>query len=180
VYSSGESLHEAIETGRGVYYSRSRGEVWRKGQHSGNIQELLSVRADCDRDALLFTVRQHGDGFCHTGSKTCFGEYDGLDRLQETLMQRLERSPPGSYTAKLLGDRGLIASKLLEEAGELLEARTREEITHEAADLLYFLLVRALSAGVRLSDIEQELDGRARRVTRRPGNAKPRSQEKTS
>ena len=70
-----ESLRQALATGRGIYRSRSRGEVWVKGATSGNTQELLRARADCDRDTVLFTVRQNGPA-CHTGAASCFGPLD--------------------------------------------------------------------------------------------------------
>ncbi len=170
VYSSSQSLVAAIEQGRGIYHSRSRG-VWIKGETSGATQELLAVDLDCDRDTLRFTVRQHGPGFCHTGDRTCWGEDHGLGRLQRRLTRIGEAGDPSSNTRRLLGDPDLLASKLLEEASELADA-TPDQVTHEAADLLYFLLVRATADGARLEDLERELDLRERRVTRRPMVAK--------
>ena len=170
-WSNLESLTSALETGTGVYWSRKRG-LWRKGATSGNTQELLDVSVDCDRDALRFTVRQTGAGFCHIGTRSCFGDDRGLDRLQRTLETRLQDAPTGSYTRRLLDDPGLLRAKLLEEAGELADASTPDEVRWETADLLYFALVAATRAGVRLEEVEQELDRRASKVSRRPGNAK--------
>ncbi len=170
VYSSSQSLVAAIEQGRGIYHSRSRG-VWIKGETSGATQELLAVDLDCDRDTLRFTVRQHGPGFCHTGDRTCWGDDHGLGRLQRRLTRIGEAGDPSSNTRRLLGDPDLLASKLLEEASELADA-TPDQVTHEAADLLYVLLVRATADGARLEDLERELDLRERRVTRRPMVAK--------
>lgn len=172
-YSSLKSVREAINTRSGVYFSRSRNELWKKGASSGSTQELLSIDVDCDRDALKFTVRQNGTGFCHTGSSTCFGQKSGVNALQETLLKRIADAPEGSYTKRLLGNPSLLESKLLEEATELVEATTPSDAAAEAADLLYFGLVTALSKGARLEDIEQILDQRALKVTRRPGDAKP-------
>jgi phosphoribosyl-ATP pyrophosphohydrolase len=172
VYSSAESLAAALRDGEGVYHSRSRG-LWRKGQTSGDAQELLRVELDCDRDALRFVVRQRGRGFCHLGTRTCFGEERGLAALARTIASRAQHAPPGSYTARLLADPALLRAKLLEEAGELADARRPDEVAWEAADLLYFALVALGRGGVDLARVDAELDRRARRATRRPGDAKP-------
>lgn len=171
-YSSIESVRTAIEERRGVYYSRSRDEIWRKGESSGDVQELLGVAVDCDRDALRFTVRQQG-GFCHLGATTCFGEMTGLGALDRTVGGRMENAPAGSYTRRLRDEPGLLASKLIEEAGELAESSTRGHAAAEAADLIYFATVAARIRGASLEDIERCLDERALTLTRRAGDAKP-------
>lgn len=171
-YSSPESLRRSVETRRGVYHSRMRG-IWVKGETSGAAQKLLRVDLDCDRDTLRFVVRQAGPGFCHNGTATCWGDATGLPRLLATLSGRQRSSPPGSYTRRLLADRVLLRSKLVEEAGELGDAAGREHVTAEAADLLYFAAVAMMRAGVSLADVAGELDRRALRVTRRGGDAKP-------
>ncbi len=173
VYSSDESIAEALRTKRGVYHSRSRGGLWVKGETSGDTQELLSIAPDCDRDALRFTVRQAGVGFCHTGTHTCFGDRTGLAALERTIASRLTDAPVGSYTRRLLDDPGLLRSKLLEEAGELIDADTPEDAVWEAADVIYFALVAAMRRGATLAEIESMLGARTRKVTRRPGDAKP-------
>jgi phosphoribosyl-ATP pyrophosphohydrolase len=174
VYSSAESLSRAIEERRGVYQSRSRG-IWVKGETSGATQELVAVDLDCDRDTLRFTVRQEGSGFCHTGSRTCWGEDGGLGRLERRLGEIARGHDPASNTRRLLDDPALVAAKLNEEAVELSRAVAREDVIHEAADLLYFLLVKARAAGVDLEEVVSELDRRERRVTRRPMTAKERA-----
>lgn len=173
VYSNLESLREALRTGKGVYHSRSRGGLWRKGASSGDTQRLIRVDTDCDRDALRFTVAQAGNGFCHTGSRTCFGDERGLVALARTLDRRAADAPPGSYTARLLADAELRRAKLVEEANELADAGTPDHAAREAADLIYFALVAARARGASLDDVERVLDERSLRVTRRPGNAKP-------
>lgn len=173
VYSNLESVRESIETGRGVYYSRSRKGLWRKGESSGNTQELLGIATDCDRDALRFSVRQAGDGFCHLGTRTCFGDVRGLDKLDSTIAQRVNNAPSGSYTRRLLDDPSLLQAKLREEVDELMVATTTADAVHEATDVLFFALTRAVQQGASLSDIERELDRRALKMSRRPGNAKP-------
>ena len=171
VYSSSQSLSRAVEERRGIYHSRSRG-VWAKGETSGAIQELIGVSLDCDRDTLRFTVRQHGPGFCHTGTRNCWGQDHGLGRLDRRLSRIARSADPASNTRKLLNDPVLLAAKLREEAAELGAATDPDQVIHEGADLLYFLLVRAAAAGVHIDDLEAELDRRERRVTRRPMVAK--------
>jgi phosphoribosyl-ATP pyrophosphohydrolase len=164
-WSSAESVRAAVDEQVGIYHSRRRG-LWRKGETSGARQELVRIEVDCDRDALRFAVHQQG-GFCHTGSRSCFGDEVGLGRLQSTVLQRAIDAPAGSYTRQLLDNGDLLAAKLAEEAGELAEAEERGEVIHEAADLLYFTLVKLAAAGVSLSDVEDELDRRSVRVRRR-------------
>lgn len=171
-YSSSESIQEAVKTKKGVYFSRKRG-LWRKGETSGNQQDLLRIYLDCDCDTLKFVVRQLGQGFCHLNSWTCFGANNGLPSLMNMLRSRKESAPPGSYTSRLYNDNKLLHAKIREEAEELCESETKEEITWEAADVLYFTLVKCAKAGVSLSDIEKVLDQRSLKVRRRPGNAKP-------
>ena len=168
-WSSAASLRAAVERRAGVYRSRSRG-LWVKGESSGNRQELLRVDLDCDRDALRFTVRQRGAGFCHLGTRTCWGDDTGLGALERRLEELAAAPPEGSFTARLLGDRELLAAKLAEEAGELAAAESEEEVVWEAADLLYFALVRLVGAGVPLGRVEAELDRRRREVRRRDGS----------
>jgi phosphoribosyl-ATP pyrophosphohydrolase len=191
-YSSAESLRVAIAERRGVYHSRSRGGIWRKGETSGATQELLRVDLDCDRDAIRFTVRQGGAGFCHNGTRTCFGkgfgkgvnDARGLGALEARLAGIAEQvaregggsgsgGAGGSYTARLLGDAALLGAKVREEAAELVEASERGHVVREAADVMYFTMVRLAKEGIDLVEVERELDRRARRVTRRPGDAKP-------
>lgn len=171
-YSSLESLTKSFESGRGVYHSRRRG-LWIKGDTSGDSQRLIRAEVDCDRDCVRFIVRQEGRGFCHTGTWTCFDDGYGIEKLSRTIAARLKEAPEGSYTRRLSTDRALLASKLKEEADELAAAARPEEAAFEAADVIYFALVKALGEGARLSDIEEELERRSLRVRRRPGDAKP-------
>ncbi|WVR06195.1 histidinol dehydrogenase [Kwoniella sp. DSM 27419] len=177
VYSSRESVAEAILTQKGVYQSRKHG-LWRKGETSGAVQELVSVGVDCDSDALVFNVVQHGSGFCHLPQSTCFGGWSGLAKLEDTLQSRLASAPEGSYTKRLFTDEKLLRSKIMEEAEELCDAQTKEEVAFEAADLVYFALTRCISKGVSLQDIEKALDRKSLKVTRRKGDAKPKWEDK--
>ncbi|EXJ83336.1 histidinol dehydrogenase [Capronia coronata CBS 617.96] len=172
VWSSKESIAEALKTGAGVYQSRKRG-LWHKGASSGDTQELISIAFDCDKDCLLFKVHQKGKGFCHLGTTSCWGKSSGLSKLQRTLLDRKVDAPEGSYTARLFNDSKLVNAKIKEEADELCAANTKEDIASEAADLLYFALTRCIAAGVTLEDIEKNLDLKSLKVKRRKGDAKP-------
>lgn len=112
------------------------------------------------------------------GRASCFGEYHGLSQLQKTLQARKETAPAGSYTARLFNDEKLLRAKIMEEADELCEAKTKEDIAFEAADLLYFALTRCVAAGVSLQDVERNLDLKSLKLKRRTGDAKPQWAEK--
>ncbi|MEM1072266.1 MAG: phosphoribosyl-ATP diphosphatase [Planctomycetota bacterium] len=171
VYSSPESVAAAIDEGRGIYYSRSRGGLWRKGATSGYTQRLLRLEADCDRDTLRAVVEQQGP-FCHTGTDTCFGPRSGLRSLEATIADRIKSDLDGSYTNRLLSDPSLLRAKLMEEAGELIESGTPQDAAWEAADVIYFALVALRARGGSLDMVERELDRRSMLISRRPGNAK--------
>ena len=113
VYSSAASIAAAVRCGRGVYWSRSRQSLWRKGDTSGAWQTLRKIRLDCDADALCFTVTQHGEppAFCHKASASCWGMSEGFHGLQTTLYQRKRSAPPGSYTKRLFDDPTLLRNK---------------------------------------------------------------------
>ena len=179
VYSSRQSIIESILSGKGVYHSRRHG-LWRKGDTSGATQDVIRINLDCDTDSLEFSVIQNGAGFCHLNRPSCFGELNGLPALESTLKSRLDSAPEGSYTSRLFNDPDLLRSKIMEEADELCNAETREQVAFEAADLLYFTLTRCIAAGVSLVDIERNLDAKARKVSRRPGNAKARWSSNTT
>lgn len=170
VYSSEESVAEALRTQTGVYQSRKRG-LWYKGASSGDTQELVRISLDCDNDALKFVVRQKGR-FCHLDQSGCFGDLKGISKLEQTLVSRKISAPEGSYTKRLFSDEKLLRAKIMEEAEELCDAKTPDDVAFEAADLIYFALTKAVSAGVSLVDIERNLDAKSLKVKRRPGNAK--------
>lgn len=170
VYSSEDSVGESLRTQTGVYQSRKRG-LWYKGATSGDTQELVRVSMDCDNDALKFIVKQKGQ-FCHLEQFGCFGDLKGISRLEQTLISRKQSAPEGSYTKRLFSDEKLLRAKIMEEAEELCDAKTPEEIAFEAADLIYFALTKAVGAGVSVADIEANLDAKSLKVKRRPGNAK--------
>lgn len=176
VYSSEESVSEALRTQTGVYQSRKRG-LWYKGASSGDTQELVRISLDCDSDALRFIIKQKGR-FCHLEQFGCFGELKGIPKLEQTLKSRKASAPEGSYTARLFSDEKLLRAKIMEEAEELCDAKSPQDVAFEAADLIYFALTKAVAAGVSLSDIEKSLDAKSWKVKRRAGNAKGKWAEK--
>lgn len=178
VWSTRQSVAAAVAERRGIYWSRSRDCLWAKGETSGARQRLLRVDLDCDRDALRFTVRQEGSGFCHSGSRTCWGDHFNLKELESLILRRGIERDPESATVGLLRDADLLAAKLLEEAGELAAAGSRAESVAESADLLYFLLVALARHGGTLEEVERELARRRLRVRRRPVRAKRQRRRK--
>ncbi len=169
-----EALRRTLETGRATFWSRSRNQLWVKGETSGNTQAVVSLRTDCDADALVVRVTPAGPA-CHTGARSCFfaqvqGAPDAppapgetLAGLEAVLRGRRESPPPGSYTAKLFGDEALRHKKVGEEAAELLIASLRgkrEEIVWEAADLVYHALVLLRAHGLGLQDVAEVLRSR--------------------
>jgi len=161
-YSSPESLKLALSERKGIYFSRSRQELWRKGETSGNSQELCQVDWDCDGDSLIFKVRQKGPA-CHFSRYSCFSRVEprfSLTSLDTVLEQRQKTLPEGSFTAKLFNSVDLQNEKLREETEELIEAENFADARWEAADLLYFTLVKARAMGVGLEDIVAELRSR--------------------
>jgi phosphoribosyl-ATP pyrophosphohydrolase/phosphoribosyl-AMP cyclohydrolase len=169
-YMNPEALARTRATGELHLWSRSRAEQWRKGETSGNVQRLRSLRVDCDGDAVLALVEPAGPA-CHTGERTCFhrGElaeqapYEVLPGLERTLASRARDRPPGSYTVELLDDPPRIGEKVMEEAEEVARAAREqddERVDEEAADVLYHLAVLVRSRGRTLADAERVLDGR--------------------
>ena len=165
-YSSPESLKLALKEGKGIYFSRSRQELWEKGKTSGHTQRLVSCRTDCDRDSLLFVVEQTHQA-CHRDSYSCFGGQLArpdfrLSRLFSLLKGRKKDSPEGSYSARLFADRKMLKRKIMEEAFEVATFADRRELVWEIADSLYFMSVLAVDEGIEWSEIEAELGGRHR------------------
>ena len=169
-YMNAESLRLTRETGEMHFFSRSRQELWHKGEASGNTQALKAIRYDCDADALLALVEPAGPA-CHTGERSCFhrGEltpgasFETLPILERTIAERASSRPEGSYTAKLLDDPELAGAKVQEEAEEVVRAareESDERVAEEAADVLYHVAVLLRGRGLTLADAERVLDGR--------------------
>jgi phosphoribosyl-ATP pyrophosphohydrolase/phosphoribosyl-AMP cyclohydrolase len=158
-YADREAVAESFARGNLCFHSRTRNTHWMKGEHSGNVLKLKRLRADCDRDALLATVEPAGP-VCHTGAWSCFGTNRRYtwEYLQSVIAGRFRDPTPGSYTATL--DDELVREKVMEEAEEVCEAKTHDEIVWEAADLLYFTTALITRAGVRVEEVLDELDRR--------------------
>lgn len=169
-YMNKESLKISIEKGKTCFYSRSRKELWLKGETSGNYQHIVSIKADCDRDALTVEVLKDGPA-CHKGTDSCFEDYVytgaknefSLDSLYALLSSRKEKMPEGSYTTYLF-EKGL--DKILKKVGEectevIIGAKNgKEEMIYEIADLVYHILVLMNYENVPLSAVIDELSKR--------------------
>ncbi len=154
-YSDKESLRKTFETKRMHYYSRSRKRLWQKGEESGNYQDVIRLRADCDRDTILSTVFQKNYA-CHTGSYSCFGDriYD-IYELYEIVNDRIKKKDPKSYTASLSDNE--LRAKIMEEALEVIKSDNRDNKVWECADLLYFLTVFMAKEGISPEEVFAEL-----------------------
>lgn len=161
-----EALRTTRETGRVTFFSRSRQELWTKGDTSGNYLEVVSITADCDEDTLLIKAKPAGP-VCHTGAETCFGDTaastptDELIELENIIDDRRNRSPEDSHVAKLFA-KGInkIAQKVGEEAVELIIEAKDDDLDlfkAEAADLLFHYLILLRAKGVSITDVIEEL-----------------------
>jgi phosphoribosyl-ATP pyrophosphohydrolase/phosphoribosyl-AMP cyclohydrolase len=171
-YMNRESLSRTIETGETWFWSRSRNELWHKGETSGNTQRVVNLALDCDRDAIVVWVDPAGPA-CHTGAASCFDtvaieSFNKLGPLLEQLYQVIEsrqrERPEGSYTTYLF-DAGLdkILKKLGEESAETIIAAKNDDnepLVSETSDLIYHLLVLLVARGVTLEAIAEELENR--------------------
>ncbi len=180
-YMNKESIKKTIKTGKACFWSRSRQELWLKGETSGNYQLVEEIRIDCDKDTLLLKVKPEGPA-CHTGEKTCFyrksngqeindyleNDFTGkalfLKELYNLIMERKEQLPEDSYTTYLF-EKGIdkITKKIGEEAAEIIIASKNEdnqEIIYESADFIYHLLVLLVLNNISIEEIIEELINR--------------------
>jgi phosphoribosyl-ATP pyrophosphohydrolase/phosphoribosyl-AMP cyclohydrolase len=171
-YMNKESLEISIRERRTCFWSRSRQELWRKGETSGNVQHIISITADCDKDALTVLVKKEGPA-CHLGTDSCFEntlwENDelsafSLEGLMEMLMGRKTEKKEGSYTTYLF-EKGIdkILKKVGEECTEVIiagKADDKRETVYEIADLTYHIMVLMIQMGISLEDIRKELASR--------------------
>ena len=177
-YMNKEALELSLKTKLAHYFSRSKQRIWKKGESSGHIQEIVSFFIDCDNDTLLIKVNQNGVA-CHTGRKSCFftelqsgditsevevnteAAYGVIDTLYHTIQERKNADPATSWTAKLLSKgENTILKKVVEEAGEYCFAHKdndEPEMVYEAADLTYHMLVALASKNISPDRIKQEL-----------------------
>lgn len=189
------ALEKTLETGQTHFWSRSRGRLWHKGETSGHFQAVCAIDADCDYDTLRVEVHQTGVA-CHTGERSCFFHSlqvrEGtsqpsplpalrpLDALGKTIAARKAAPSSDSYTSRLMeGGIDAILKKVAEEAGEVIVSSKNNDpkaIVHEAADLVYHLLVTLAYHNLTLADVEAELHAR----TRQSGLAEKQARKKTS
>lgn len=171
-YMNRESLEISMKEGRTCFWSRSRQELWRKGETSGNVQHIVDITADCDRDALVVTVNKEGPA-CHLGTDSCFNDkvFQGdqpapfsVEGLYALLQGRKETLPEGSYTTYLF-QKGLdkILKKVGEESTEVIiagKANDKPETIYEIADLMYHVMVLMVEMGISVEDVTAELASR--------------------
>ena len=171
-YMNRESLEITMKEGRTCFFSRSRQELWRKGETSGNIQYVVDITADCDRDALVVRVNKEGPA-CHLGTDSCFNDlvWEGdeplpfsVEGLYDLLVGRKESLPEGSYTTYLF-QKGLdkILKKVGEESTEVIiagKARDKAETIYEIADLMYHVMVLMVELGISVEEVRSELASR--------------------
>ena len=171
-YMNRESLEISIKEGTTCFWSRSRQELWRKGATSGNVQHIVSITADCDKDALTVVVNKDGPA-CHTGSDSCFtnpvyeSDQDGefsLETLMKVIEGRKTDKKEGSYTTYLF-EKGIdkILKKVGEECTEVIiagKANDKAETIYEISDLIYHVMVLMIEMGISLDDIHRELASR--------------------
>ncbi len=171
-YANEEAIRKTLETGFATYYSRSRKQLWVKGETSGNKQKIVKVKVDCDGDSVLYLVKDYGVA-CHTGEESCFyrniefkkeekpDPYEIIHALYEKVLDRKQNKPEGSYVAKLF-EKG--SDKIIQKVGEeaietviALKNKDKNEIVYETADLIFHLIVALVDAGVKIEDIQEEL-----------------------
>lgn len=171
-YMNKESLEISLKEEKTCFWSRSRQELWRKGETSGNVQHIVSITADCDNDALVVVVDKEGPA-CHTGTDSCFThelfqsetrQEFSLEQLMDMLIGRKEEKKEGSYTTYLF-EKGIdkILKKVGEESTEVIiaaKADDKKETIYEIADLAYHVMVMMIQMGISLEDIHKELASR--------------------
>jgi phosphoribosyl-ATP pyrophosphohydrolase/phosphoribosyl-AMP cyclohydrolase len=172
-WANREAVNASLVSGRAVFWSRSRQQLWEKGETSGHTLAISSIHADCDRDTLLMLVRPNGAA-CHTGTMTCFsdtpltrgGPYGFLATLDNVIDQRLHSTDPKSYTARLIAEGPKrLAQKVGEEGVETalaLSSGSDDDARSEAADLLFHLIVALKARGMTLTEVIDELNRRHR------------------
>ncbi|MDQ1339678.1 MAG: phosphoribosyl-AMP cyclohydrolase / phosphoribosyl-ATP pyrophosphohydrolase [Campylobacterota bacterium] len=181
-YMNKEAYELTLKTNIAHYFSRSKQRIWKKGEESGNIQNIKEILLDCDSDTILLKIEQVGDAACHTGRRSCFfksvtqnkntseplinieQKYSIVDRLYHVIQEKKTHDPKTSYVAKLFskGDTAIL-KKVIEEAGELalaIKDKNKNEAIYEAADLLFHSLVALAYLDINPDLIKQELSKR--------------------
>lgn len=156
-YANKEALSNSISTSKATYFSRSRNKLWVKGETSGNYQQLLTIRYDCDFDSIIYFVEQTGNA-CHTNSYSCFNtnEFD-FTTLYSIIKDRKENPIEKSYTSKILENEKMILDKIQEETLEVVNYKDKENLIWEIGDVLYFLQVLMVNKNITLDEVLGEL-----------------------
>lgn len=164
MHANPEAVLMSVQTGMATYWSAGQGKIFTKGQSSGNTHDVITVRPDCTRGALLFTVKPTGPS-CHLGRYSCFDDMSyNLHRIEQLMQDRKSAEDSRkSYTQLMLADRQAIKERILEEAASLAKAGSGDEVLWETADLLYFVLLNLVHEDLSLDDVNRELRGRAGR-----------------
>ena len=156
-FSNKESLLRTFKTGKATYYSRSRKKIWQKGETSGNYQQILRVKYDCDKDALLFIVKQKNVA-CHTGKYSCFDDKEfSFEELYDVISGKIINPKKGSYTSNIASNEKKIKEKIREECMEILDYKDKDNLVWEISDILYFIFVLMAKKGITLDNIRNEL-----------------------
>ncbi len=171
-YANQEAIEKTLETGFAHYYSRSRQSIWKKGETSDELQEVLEIRIDCDEDAIIYMVKQYKDIACHTGNRNCFFRvfnkekinlmpFEIIPSLERLIKDRMANPKENSYTNKLISEGfDRIVQKIGEEAIESVIAfknKNKEEIVYEVSDMMYHLILGLNYLDMSFEDIEKEL-----------------------
>lgn len=162
-YSNKEAVQKTLRSAKATYFSRSRNELWTKGETSGNVQELVTARFDCDFDTLLYIVKQQGN-VCHLNRFSCFEDKSfTISQLYNLLLDRKENLPEKSFTTKLFKDRNFLNSKILEEAQEVTDFENGEDtLEWEVADLTYFVLTLMAEKNITVNEVIANLASRTK------------------
>ena len=161
-YSTSQSLLQALKTGKGIYFNRSENKIFTKGETSGNTQELIEARFNCDRDAILFMVNQKGNA-CHLGRYSCFGNKEfSINELYKFLITRKSLLPDNALTTKLFQDEFYLKSKIMNEAFETVNFENKDGLGKEAADLTYFMLTFMAMHNITPQDVLNHLEATMR------------------
>lgn len=166
-YANKEAVRKAIETKKAWYWSRKRKCLWMKGEKSGNIQEIVGIFADCDRDALLYTVKQRGVA-CHKGTYSCFNKNifgkkgtPILEEVYQVINERKKCKPKESYVASIIEKNNRLVEKIREESEELIEAFTKNDnLIWEAADLIFHTFLLLANKGIKWEELTEEFQKR--------------------
>jgi len=166
-YVSKEALKKSLETKKAWYWSRKRNKLWMKGEESGNTQEIIGIYTDCDRDSLLYVVKQKGVA-CHKGTYSCFTEQifgekgiSMLEKVYQVINERKKHKSKNSYVSSIIEDDERLIAKIREESEELIESFTENDnLVWEAADLIFHTFLLLINRDVKWEELTEEFQRR--------------------